>query len=351
MSALAKKFTLSELSDLTGAKLVGDANQCITGVEALESACAEDASFLANPRYSEAMRHTQAGVICIDAKTPVIEGKNFLISENPSHTFQKIIELILPSESTGFNGIHPTAVVHPESTLGKDVQIGPYAVIDRGAVIGEHTVIGPFVSIGPSVTIGTHCHLFSHAVVRERCTLGNRVILQPGAVIGSCGFGYITDAQGRHTKLGQFGCVILEDDVEIGANTTIDRARFKNTLISRGTKIDNLVQIGHNVTLGPDNIIVSQSGIAGSTKTGKNVVMGGQAGIVGHVEIADYTLIATRGGVSKSITKGGKYAGGPVMPLADYNRQQVQLRKIGDYVKQLEELKARIVELEKSLVN
>ncbi len=348
MNKLAKKFTLAELSDLTGAKLIGDGHHLITGVDSLESACPEDASFLANPRYSEAMRHTQAGVVCIDAKTPVLEGKNFLISDYPSRTFQKIIELILVSEShqTGFTGIHPTAVIHAEATLGKDVQIGPYAVIDRGAVIGDGTQIGPFVSIGPAVAIGSHCRLFSHAVVREHCTLGSRVILQPGAVIGSCGFGYLTDAQGRHTKLEQLGSVILEDDVEIGANTTIDRARFKTTRISRGTKIDNLVQIGHNVNLGPDNIIVAQTGIAGSSKTGKNVVLGGQAGVVGHVEIADYTLIATRGGVSKSIPKGGKYAGGPVMPLSDYNRQQVLLRKIGDFVKQIEQLQARIEKLE-----
>jgi UDP-3-O-[3-hydroxymyristoyl] glucosamine N-acyltransferase len=194
-----------------------------------------------------------------------------------------------------------------------------------------------------------HCHFHPHVTVRERCEIGNCVILQPGAVIGSCGFGFTTDTKGRHTKLEQLGTVILEDHVEIGANTSIDRARFKSTRIGRGTKIDNLVQIGHNVHIGYDNIIVSQTGIAGSVKTGKNVVFGGQAGVVGHLEIADFVMVATRGGVSKSINQPGKYAGGPVMGLSEYNRQQVHLRKITDYVKQIEELKKRLSELEEKL--
>ena len=228
--------------------------------------------------------------------------------------------------------LQPNMDIHPTARIGKDVQIGPNSVIDQGAIIGDHTVISACVSIGAGVVVGTHCHIHSNVTVREKCAIGSRVILQPGAVIGSCGFGYTTDAKGRHTKLEQLGTVIIEDDVEIGANTTIDRARFKATRIGRGTKIDNLVQIGHNVHIGQDNIIVSQTGIAGSAKTGKNVVFGGQAGVVGHLEIADYVMIATRGGVSKSILEPGKYAGSPVMGLSEYNRQQVQLRKITTYV-------------------
>lgn len=342
-----KKFTLLELAEKTGSRLVGDPDHAVTSVEALESASSEDVSFLSNPKYREAMHSSRAGVICIDLNSPLLEGKNFLVSDNPSHTFQQIAELLLSANksTSAFQGIHPTAIVHPSVKIGKDVHIGPYVVIDQAVVIGDHTRIGPFVSIGPGTTLGSHCILHPHVVVRERCTIGNRVILQPGAVIGSCGFGYLTDATGKHSKLEQLGTVVLEDDVEIGANTTIDRARFQATRISRGTKIDNLVQIGHNVHLGPDNIIVSQTGIAGSAKTGKNVVMGGQAGVVGHLEIADYVLIATRGGVSKSLTKPGKYAGSPVMPLADYNRTQVHLRKISEYVERLEELEQKVKDL------
>jgi UDP-3-O-[3-hydroxymyristoyl] glucosamine N-acyltransferase len=348
-----KKFTLAELKELTKSTLIGDPSYIITGVDALDSACPEDASFLANPRYRSKLVETKAGVVCIDRQTPPEEGKNYLLSDDPSRAFQIIMEALLISahNTSGFTGIHPTAVIHPTARIGKEVQIGPYVVIDQGAVIGDHTKLGSFVSIGPGTTVGTHCHFHPHATVREKCTVGNRVILQPGAVIGSCGFGFTTDAQGRHTKLEQLGNVVLEDDVEVGANTTIDRARFKTTRIGRGTKIDNLVQIGHNVDIGQDNIIVSQTGIAGSVKTGKNNVFGGQAGVVGHLEIADYVMVATRGGVSKSIKEPGKYAGGPVMSLSDYNRQQVHLRKITDYVKQIDALEKRLKDFEETIGN
>jgi len=344
----AKKFSLAELAQLTGSTLVGDATYTISGADALDAAEASDATFLANPRYRALLKETRAGVICIDKETPLEEGKNFLVSQDPSLTFQAILKaLFFSADRGGFLGIHPTAVIHPSAKIGKDVQIGPHVVIDAGAEIGDHTRLDAGVSIGPGVTVGTHCHFYPHVTVRERCTIGNRVILQPGAVIGSCGFGFATNAKGEHTKLEQIGTVIIEDDVEVGANTTIDRARFKTTRICQGTKIDNLVQIGHNVQIGPNNIIVSQTGIAGSVKTGKNVVFGGQAGVVGHLEIADFTMIATRGGVSKSITEAGKYAGSPVMDLSDYNRQQVHLRKITKYVKEIEELQKRIELLEK----
>ncbi len=349
-----KQFTLAQLAECTQATLKGDPTAWITGVDALDTASAEDASFLANPRYRSQLKQTKAGVICIDPQThselPSEEGKNYLISEDPSRTFQTIVDLLLRSEcnATGFPGIHPTAVIHPSATLAADVQIGPYVVIDQGVSIGARTQLSAHVSIGPGTTIGEDCFFYPHVTVREKCSIGNRVILQPGAVIGSCGFGFTTNARGEHQKLEQLGTVIVEDDVEIGANTTIDRARFKATRISKGTKIDNLVQIGHNVSLGPYNIVVSQTGIAGSAKTGRNVVFGGQAGVVGHVEIADFTMIATRGGVSKSIEKAGKYAGGPQMPLAEYNRQQVHLRKIAEYVKEIETLKIRLDQLENS---
>jgi UDP-3-O-[3-hydroxymyristoyl] glucosamine N-acyltransferase len=335
-----KKYSLAELSTLLGVELVGDPSFTITGVNTLEEATPQDASFLANPRYTEAMKQSKAGVICIDHA--LSDGKNYLISPSPSRTFQEIAELLLLSEkkTSGFSGIHPSAVIHETAHIGQNVTIGPNAVIDRNAQIGDHTYIGPGVSIGYEVKIGSHCHLHPNAVVRERCELGNRVILQPSAVIGSCGFGYIPDAQGRHAKVEQLGIVILEDDVEIGANTTIDRSRFKATIVRKGTKIDNLVQIGHNVEVGEHNIIAAQTGIAGSVKMGKYVMLGGQVGIVGHVELADQVMIATRGGVSKSL-KTGKYRGSPAIPIGDYNRQEVYIRK-------LEELHERIKKLEKN---
>lgn len=184
--------------------------------------------------------------------------------------------------------------------------------------------------------------------VRELCIIGNRVILQPGVVVGSCGFGYITDKQGRHTKLNQLGNVIIEDDVEIGANTTIDRSRFKNTEIRRGTKIDNLVQIGHGVILGEDNIIVAQTGIAGSSKLGKNVILAGHVAVAGHLQICDRVVVAGCSGVTKSITEAGKYGGVPAVPLQEYNRNAVYLRNIEASIQKIKELESRLQALEAS---
>lgn len=342
-------FSLKELAELTSAQLVGNPDHLISNIDTLENATSGDASFLANPRYKEAMKTSEAGVICIDPTIPLEAGKNYLISNDPSRTFQIIAEALYESKDSksGFAGIHPTAIIHESAKIGLNVTIGPYAVIDRDVSIGDNTIIGSNCFIGFKATIGKDCHIHPTCVVRERCILGDRVILQPGAIIGSCGFGYTTSAMGIHSKLEQLGIVIIEDDVEIGANTTVDRARFKATRIAKGTKIDNLVQIAHNVEVGPGNLIAAQTGIAGSSKTGKNVMMGGQVGVLGHVEVADFVMIATRGGVSKSLTQAGKYRGSPAIDITEYNRQKVHVRKLDEYVKIIKDLQKRIEELEK----
>lgn len=347
---MTKHFSLAELAKLTETDLVGDPNIQISSVDNLESASPRDASFLANPRYKDAMKRSQAGVICVDKHTDLVEKKNFLISDNPSRTFQMIAETILAAshQISGFKGIHPTAVIHETATIGDHVTIGPHAVIDAHVTIGDHTQIYPSVYVGTGAKIGNRCILHAGSVVRERCTLGHQVILQPGAIIGSCGFGYTTHPKtGDHTKLEQIGAVIVEDDVEIGANTTVDRARFKTTIIKKGAKIDNLVQIAHNVEVGENNIIVSQTGIAGSAKLGRNVFLGGQAGVVGHLSICDNVKIATRGGVSKTINDPGIYGGSPVIPMTTHNKNQVLLRKIEGFVKEIEALKKEVASLKK----
>ncbi len=343
-----KRYTLCELAQITSSRFIGNPHHAVSDVDALEGATPEDVSFLANARYRELLKTTKAGVICVDPSLPLEEGKNYLISENPSRTFQIVAEVFYEKIPSGFQGIHPTAVIHPEAVIGKNVHIGPHAVIDRKVKIGDHTVIFPSVFIGAGALIGESCVLHASCVVREGSILGNRVILQPGAVIGSCGFGYTTTAEGVHKKLEQLGIVILEDDVEIGANTTIDRARFKHTRIEKGTKIDNLVQIAHNVQIGKGNLIAAQTGVAGSAKTGQYVMMGGQVGVLGHVEIADQAMIATRGGVSKSLTQAGKYRGSPAIDVAKYNRQEVHVRKLEEYVKKIKELEKRLEQLEKN---
>jgi len=339
-------YTLADLAARTAARLVGNPEAAFSGVNTLDEATAEDVSFLANSRYSQSMKLSAAGAVCVAPDIPLSEGKNYLVSDNPSRTFQAIVELLLPVGKSAFSGIHPSAVIHESAVIGQDVTVGPCAVIDRGVRIGDGTFIGPNVSIGYESVVGSACILHPASVVRERCRLGDRVILQPGAVIGSCGFGFIPDAMGRHQKLEQLGIVILEDDVEIGANSTIDRSRFKATVIRRGTKIDNLCQIAHNVEIGPHNVIAAQTGIAGSTKTGKYVVLGGQVGIVGHVELEDGVMVASRAGISKSL-KPGKYRGSPAIPIQEYQRHEAHLRKIEEYYERIKELEKKIERLEK----
>lgn len=343
-----KVLTLLELATLTKSKLVGNPNHQIFDVADLETATSGDASFLANPRYEQAMQRSEAGVIFITPTSTLIKDRNFLLNENPSFAFQQTVDKLYEGiqELSGFPGIHPTAIIHPSSKIGNNVSIGPHAVIDKNITIGDGTFIGSGCYIGPHSSIGENCVLHPHVIIRERCQIGNRVILQPGVVIGSCGFGYITSHQGKHTKLNQVGSVVVEDDVEIGANTTIDRARFKTTRIGKGTKLDNLIQIAHGVEMGEDNIIAAQTGIAGSTKTGRGVVSGGQVAIAGHIEIGDGVMIAAKSGVSKSLNKSGKYNGIPVMALNEYNRNSVYLRNIQEYVEQIKSLQLRLTALE-----
>ncbi len=344
-----KKYTLGELATLTGAKLIGDAHYEIIGVENLDAASEHEAAFLENPRYEKQLLSSKAGVIFINPSIQPLPGRNFLIAAHPSLAFQKIIELFMATKESGFSGIHPTAVIHSSAQIEYGVTIGPYAVIDRNVRLGRATRVGAHVFIGAETVVGSECLIHPHVTLREGCEIGNRVVLQPGVVIGSCGFGYFTDSQGKHTFLKQVGNVIIEDDVEIGANTTVDRARFKTTRICKGSKIDNLVQIGHQVEIGPDNLIVSQVGIAGSTKTGRNVIIGGQAGIVGHIEIKDRVILAARTGVSKSLTQPGVYAGEPASPIKEAAEQFAHVRNAGKWFKRIKDLEEKITQFEKLL--
>jgi UDP-3-O-[3-hydroxymyristoyl] glucosamine N-acyltransferase len=340
------QYTLSELAVLTDSQLIGHPGHPITGVENLEAASFHEAAFLENARYEKQLSASRAGAVFIQPSITPLPGRNFLITPHPSLAFQKVLELFIATPKSGFTGIHPSAVIHPEAQVGEGTEIGPYAVIDRGAKIEKNCRIGAGVFIGAETQIGTECILHAKAVIREGCIIGNRVILQPGVVIGSCGFGYFTDGKGKHIHLRQLGNVIIEDDVEIGANTTIDRARFKTTRISRGTKIDNLVQIGHQVELGADNLIVAQVGIAGSTKTGHHVVMGGQVGVAGHLVIADGVMLAAKSGVTKSLLEPGTYGGAPAAPMKEVATQLVHMRSMPKLLERLKELENKVAVLE-----
>ena len=340
-SLMKKSLRAEELAELLGATLEGDKDICLSGVNDLLHAGKEDISFFANARYHKEMLESQAGAIIIAPDTQRESLRTYFVHPDPSSAFQKAMALFLGQQTlTGFTGIHPTAVIHETAFLEKDVAVGPYAVIDMGVRVGKGSYIGSHVCVGPRCQLGEECVIHPHAVLREDCVLGCHVIVQPGAVIGSCGFGYSRDMEGKHTKLDQVGNVVLQDNVEVGANTTIDRARFKSTAIGEGTKIDNLVQIGHNVEIGRHSLIIAQVGIAGSTKIGNHVILAGKVAINGHIEIADGVRVAACSGVSKSIKTAGDFGGVPAMALAEYNKYAVYLRRIGELFQRVKDLEA-----------
>ncbi|MBA3721913.1 MAG: UDP-3-O-(3-hydroxymyristoyl)glucosamine N-acyltransferase [Parachlamydiaceae bacterium] len=342
-----KNYSLQELASLTECKLLGNPQHIISNVADLDNATDQDASFFANIRYRQSMIKSKAGVIFIEEPLILEDGRNYLISKQPSRSFQQLVDLLHPLRKTpsGFIGIHPSATIHPTAQIGDSVTIGPQAVVDEGVKIGSRTFIGAGVYVGPDTIIGCDCTIYPHVVLREECVVGDRVVIQPGAVIGSCGFGFTTDREGNHIKLNQVGNVNIENDVEIGANTTIDRSRFKSTVIGRGTKIDNLVQIGHGVEVGPYNLIIAQTAIAGSSSTGKHVVLAGQVAVAGHLHLDDGVMVAGKSGVTKSL-KTGKYGGTPAVPITEYNRNEVFLKRIETYVNQIKSLETRIQKLE-----
>ena len=346
----SKRFKIKELASLTGSKIVGNENHEILGINSLEDATPQDASFLANPRYNEALKSSKAGVICIDSTSLLIPGRNYLISDNPSKCFQAIAEILSENISSAFTGIHKSAIIHPSSILGKNVNIGPNVVIDQNAIIKDNSWIYANTYVGANVEIGYDCIVYSNVSIRENTKIGNRVIIQPGAVLGSCGFGFVPDETGKYHKLKQLGNVVIEDDVEIGANTTIDRARFDKTVIKKGAKIDNLVQVAHNVSIGENTVIAAQVGISGSSKLGKNVVLGGQVGIAGHLNLSDNVMLGSQSGVSKHLPP-GKYRGTPAIPFDQWNRENVHVRHLSKYLEKIKDLELKVAELQKCLEN
>jgi len=346
-------FTLREIAEFTRSQLIGEPNYRITGFADLESASRNDISFLSNPRYTNsryttAMKETHAGAIFIAPSALSDINKNFLINQDPSKAFQMAVEKLWagPLRRSFFSEIHPKSVVHQSAQIGKNVTISPNVVVDAKTSIGENTFIGAGAYIGPYTTIGNDCLIHPNVTIRERCQIGNRVVIQSGTVIGSCGFGFATNENGVHERIPQLGVVVLEDDVEIGANSTVDRARFTETRICKGSKLDSLIIIGHNARIGEHNLICGQTAIAGSTKTGRHVVIAGQCGIDGHLYLDDNVIISGKSGVTKSLAS-GKYGGIPVQPLQEHNKNAVLFRKIAKFVEKIKELARRIDQLEK----
>lgn len=324
---MKRELLLEEAAALVGGSYSGDKSAKISRVASLQEATSNDLSYFGGSEPTRELLATKAGIVIL--KEGLEFRGNAIYHASPVLALEKIIaKLYRPwKERTAFRGVHPTAVVHESVRLGKNVDIGPYAVIDAGVDIGDGTVIGAGCYLGPNVRIGRECLLYPHVVIREDVVLQERVVIQPGAVIGACGFGYVQDKEGRHLKLEQVGAVELGADVEIGALAAVDRARFGKTVVGAGSKIDNLCNIAHNVLLGENNLMVAQSGIAGSCKTGRSVFFGGQSGVADHVDLGDGVMIAAKAGVSKSLLKPGVYNGIPAMPVAEYNRMMVAVRR------------------------
>jgi UDP-3-O-[3-hydroxymyristoyl] glucosamine N-acyltransferase len=339
--------TLKELSAFVDGELVGDGDIMITGVSGIREAAEGDITFLANSKYLPLLEKTRASAI-VTSRDVAIGHKPIIRTENPSLAFVKIVSFISPDHTVHPKGIHPTAVIGKNVSLGKNVAIGPYAVIEDNAKIGQDSVIYSGCFIGHDTEIGSHGLIYPNVSLRERIRIGENVIIHSGTVIGSDGFGYVS-VEGRHHKVPQVGTVVIEDDVEIGANVAIDRARFDKTIVGRGTKIDNLVHIAHNVVIGENSLIVAQVGISGSTVIGKGVTLAGQVGIVGHVEIGDNAVVMAQSGVSKSVPAGACVWGYPAKPQESAKRVNACVQNLPRLYKTISELRKKIEELEAKL--
>ena len=345
-------INLQELADLVDGKILqGAAGQILTGLNALPEATTGEISFLGNPRYARKLAETMAGAVLVApdfTATPadVPHGTGIIVVDNPTLAFSKVVAYFGPKPRPVTMGVHPTAVVAATAVFDPaKVSIGPCVVIEDEVVIGDGTVLHAGAFVGAEAVLGADCIIHANAVVKDRSVLGHRVVVHSGAIIGSDGFGFQTTG-GKHVKIEQVGIVEIQDDVEIGSCTTIDRARFGKTIIGEGTKIDNLVQIGHNVSTGKHCILVSQTGISGSTVLGNYVVMGGQVGVAGHLHIGDQTSFYAKTGITKDCLQPGGYTGYPAKPVMEGRRILAASAKVPDLIDRVRRLEKKLAEWE-----
>lgn len=346
------QLTIAEIIKLTGGEITqGSNNIQISGVSSLDEAETAEISFLGNEKYFQDFLSTNAGAVLVPNNypggLPQVPQKPVLIAvDNPSYAFAAIVKVLAKKQRTYTPGIHPKAYIADGVKINPDkVSVKAGAVIESGCTIGDGSEIGANAVISEGSSLGQDCLVYPNVTIREHSIIGDRVILQPGCVIGSDGYGYEL-IDGKHVKVDQVGIVVLEDDVEIGANTAIDRARFGKTIIGEGTKIDNLVQIAHNVQTQKHCLIVSQAGLAGSSKLGNYVTVAAQAGVTGHIFIADKAILAGRAAATKSLEGGKIYSGFPARPMGEDHRKNGCLAKLPKLMKEFKILKKKIEDLE-----
>ena len=330
---------LRELAERINAQLAPESQDLeISGLASLADANTGDLSFYGNPKYLTALRKCRASVVLVPTAFHEKVGPLCLGVDDPAAAFAALLPLFTRPPISHSPGVHSSAQIDPTAILGEGCSIGAHVVIQKNARLGARCIVEAGGFIGEESTLGDDCHLYAHVSVRERCTMGERVILHNGAVIGAEGFGY-EFSEGRHKKIPQTGTVQIDNDVEIGANSTVDRARFGRTWIQEGTKIDNLVQIGHNVTIGRHCILCAQVGISGSTRVGDYVTLAGKVGLSGHIEVGDKVIVGAMSGLSKSVPPNSVMFGTPAQPLRDFKENYALLkniRKLYNRVKALE---------------
>lgn len=339
-------FTVKELAERLQASFEGDGDAVITGVAGIRYAVAGDLSFVSQDRYAPDVAKTQASAVIVSADWDKPSDRTLIRIAHPERAFVEVAQWFAPPPVTYAPGIHATAIISPEAKLGADLHIGPYCVIEAGAVIGDRTVLMGHNFIAQGASIDEDGLVYPMASLREHVKVGKRAILHNGVVIGSDGFGYDADKNGVRTKVPQIGIVEVGDDVEIGANSTIDRARFGKTTIGNGVKIDNLVMVAHNCFIGDHCVLVAQTGIAGSTIVGHHTIFAGQSGSVGHLEIGPGSLVLTRAGVTRSFPAKSMLSGYPAIPHKDFGEQVAHISRLPKLKAKVAELEKRIAELE-----
>lgn len=338
---------LGEIAGLIGATLKGDADILIEGISSLEDAGPGQLSFVTHARFAPLAASCRAAALIVPSSFEEI-ALPCLVCANPYSALAKVAQLFARPPRLP-QGVHPSAQVGEDVSLGADVAVGPLVQIGQGSSVGGGTVIFGGAYLGNNVTVGGHCTIHPNASILDGCIIGSRVVIHSGTVIGSDGFGYAQDEAGRHLKIPQTGIVQIDDDVEIGANCTIDRATFGRTWVQRGCKIDNLVQIGHNVVIGEHSILISQVGISGSTRVGKQVILAGQVGLVGHISIADGVRVGAKSGVSNSVKARQDVSGIPAVPHKEWLKNSANIRRLSKQREELRQLRIKVEQIEQQL--